>query len=457
MTRMTTMITTGGCLIMNDKIKESGVATGLRITFAILMVFTVGIFTNCIVLHNTVLNKTFWKKTIKSDEIQEVMKEQLTDMVREYVISYTPTVPGGDGENVNMSLEELYNLETGDEFTDEMIDYTLDEIMDMFLEGDTTLDEERFDELFDQYEERYADQLEESGVSMEEIRQSKEQLFNQLNQSMKEMEKANEETEILEIINMDEYKKQNNITMIVTGVLNVIMIVVLIILHKNKFKPVRATGIAVTVTEVMSLIGWAIVFGVFKATGSAVTEGGELFEMLIKAALNSIKQVMGIFGIAAGIGVALIILGCVGAGIVTSSLKKKAAGNAVQYAPAAATATATAAAVPAAAPAPVQQVPVQQAPVQQVSVQPAPVPVAPAPVAPAPVQQPSSAPDGWTCPNCGKTGITGNFCNNCGTKKEVAAVPQAEEPAVPSTWDCPNCGATGIETNFCNNCGTKRP
>lgn len=50
--------------------------------------------------------------------------------------------------------------------------------------------------------------------------------------------------------------------------------------------------------------------------------------------------------------------------------------------------------------------------------------------------------ESWVCPNCG-TESTGNFCSNCGAKKDDG------------TWDCPNCG-TKNEGNFCGNCGTPK-
>ncbi len=49
----------------------------------------------------------------------------------------------------------------------------------------------------------------------------------------------------------------------------------------------------------------------------------------------------------------------------------------------------------------------------------------------------------WKCPQCGNEN-TGNFCNNCGTKKPSA------------NWTCPSCGTVN-SGNFCNNCGTKKP
>ena len=53
--------------------------------------------------------------------------------------------------------------------------------------------------------------------------------------------------------------------------------------------------------------------------------------------------------------------------------------------------------------------------------------------------------DKWTCTACGKTGITSNFCPDCGAKKL----------ATPTTWDCA-CGKKGITSNFCPDCGAKK-
>jgi len=403
---------------MSNHMKESGVATGLRITFAIIMTITIGIFVNCIVLHNTVLNEKFWKKTILSDEIKDAVKEELQEQVKQYVIN-TSTPVGGTGE---VSLQSIYDLETGDEFADEMIDFTMDEILDIFLSGDNEIDEDRFDEIFDEYGDDLFNELEESGVnvSREEFMQAKEEMFDELNGAIEEMHEETEENEVFEMIDLSSYKRSNLVTMIVTGIINVIMLVALIILHKNKFRPVRATGIAVTVTTVTSLIGWAILYGIFQGAGATVSkDAGELFPLIIKSLLKSIGKVIGIFGIASAIGVALIIIGCVGAGIVSNVYKKKhpqAAAPAVAYAPYTPYPAQTA--YPATQTAYVPQQPAVQQPVMQQTVaaaqpvvqqvQPAPQPAAP--VAPA-------APAAWTCPNCGNTGITSNFCNNCGTKK----------------------------------------
>ena len=66
----------------------------------------------------------------------------------------------------------------------------------------------------------------------------------------------------------------------------------------------------------------------------------------------------------------------------------------------------------------------------------------PAPTAPA------APAGGWTC-SCGQSGISGNFCPNCGSKK-----PEPKPAA--GSWKCPQCGATATG-KFCPECGTKKP
>ena len=65
-----------------------------------------------------------------------------------------------------------------------------------------------------------------------------------------------------------------------------------------------------------------------------------------------------------------------------------------------------------------------------------------------PPTQPTAAPapEGWTCPTCGKTGNTGKFCAECGEKK----------PEEAKGWTCPTCGTVN-KGKFCQECGAKKP
>ena len=62
-------------------------------------------------------------------------------------------------------------------------------------------------------------------------------------------------------------------------------------------------------------------------------------------------------------------------------------------------------------------------------------------------QQPAPAVNGWSC-SCGQSGISGNFCPNCGAKK-----PEPKPAA--DGWRCA-CGAVATG-KFCPECGAKKP
>ena len=84
---------------------------------------------------------------------------------------------------------------------------------------------------------------------------------------------------------------------------------------------------------------------------------------------------------------------------------------------------------------------------QQQAPQPTPAP-APAYTAAAATAAPTTSAasaNGWTC-SCGQSGITGNFCPECGAKK-----PETQ----PNSWTC-SCGAVN-KGKFCSECGAKKP
>ncbi len=86
---------------------------------------------------------------------------------------------------------------------------------------------------------------------------------------------------------------------------------------------------------------------------------------------------------------------------------------------------------------------------QQQAPQPTPAP-APAYTAAAATAAPTTSAasaNGWTC-SCGQSGITGNFCPECGAKK-----PETETQ--PNSWTC-SCGAVN-KGKFCSECGAKKP
>ena len=80
-------------------------------------------------------------------------------------------------------------------------------------------------------------------------------------------------------------------------------------------------------------------------------------------------------------------------------------------------------------------------------------------------QSAQPAEDGWDC-DCGNKGIVGNFCPNCGNKKQEAWECTCGKTvtgkfcsncgaAQPEKWDCV-CGKKGITGKFCSECGKAR-
>lgn len=64
----------------------------------------------------------------------------------------------------------------------------------------------------------------------------------------------------------------------------------------------------------------------------------------------------------------------------------------------------------------------------------------------------------WTCDECGKTGNTGKFCDDCGAPRPGAqAAAKPAQPAADASWTCPECGKTGNTGKFCTDCGAKKP
>lgn len=467
-----------GSGVMSKKvIREKGYATALRIVFAFIMAITVGMFTNSIVMHNTLYSEQFWKKTLMSEEIKEEIKTDMLSKIREYVVSKPNTISG----NVNdISLQDVYDLETGNAFADEMIDYTMDEVLDMILNGDSEFDEERFDKIFDEYGEDFINELEESGLKFdrEEFMASKSELFEQLNTTLSEAKTETDNAEVFDYLSVTRYQKNNFITMIVTGVITVILLTVLILIHKNRFRPVRAFGIGATIMEVISLIGWLIVWGIANLAGSAVDNNEKLAVAFVKAASGSILSIVGIFAIASAVTVLLLIGGCVGVGIMNNAYRKK---NPEQAAPAAPVAYAqpqvqypqqyaAVAGQPVAYTQPQVQYP--QQPVTQYPPQPQPVtayPPQPVPVTqysqPVVQQQPAAyaqpqvqQPAAYAQPQVQQPAPV--VQQPAPAAQPAPAVPQAAAASAASlspVWNCPNCGKTGISTPFCNECGSKRP
>ena len=275
--------------VMSD-IPERRSAVALRVIFGILMFFTVAVFLNCIVVRSTLLNNTFWKETLMGDDLRQSVKEEISDKITE---------AAGDSEAVRKGIEAA----------DDIVDYALDEFAGIVVDGNTKISPEGLDKIID----KYGDDLTKiTGVTKEEMKDATGEAYDQINDVLGEVSKATGDGKRLvpELIDVEGYKKTTNTAMILSAVATVLMLLVLFIVHRNKFRPVRSFGIAMASASAGCVITWLIISAVFKS--------GEVFgknafaDMFVNAALKSINKIYIVFAIAFAAGVFFIVAGALG-------------------------------------------------------------------------------------------------------------------------------------------------
>lgn len=278
---------------MNDRTAESSVATGLRITFAIIGAILIMIFTTCLALRLTILNDHFWFDFVKSDEFKELAREEMgIDM---------GTIATRNGSDVRIDFSD-------DDAADEFFDIVFDDIIDFMLEGDTEVDEEKYEDFFDEYDdELFGDQ----NLTSSQKRQEVQGFIDDL-QDMFDNYEDEEFFGALEAYN--EAARKVLIATFVTGVIIAVMFVVLIVIHKNKFRPVRAMGIATASAGFLNTLGSLFMLAALKVAIEETSNGEEVVEIFIDRLADYSMSFVLIMLATLAVGVAMIVIGCVGAG-----------------------------------------------------------------------------------------------------------------------------------------------
>ena len=284
--------------VMPESTKETSLATGLRITFAIIGAILIMICSCAAALRFTVLNDTFWGDFLKSDDFADLLKEEMglnSSSFRLY--------PGSD---VTVDF-------TDDDAQDEFVSIIVDEYLELLIEGDRSMDRDRFEDFFDEYEDEL---FTDSDVSGSQKREAVESMVDMLEEAFENFDSEEDNEEAFGF--MHAYmtaSRRTFVTMIVTGVMLIIMVVVLLIVHKNKFRPVRAMGIAMTCAQALSTMGWgfvAIAFGY--ANDVASEEEEELVQVFVNRISVHVGHITAFMAVTLLIGIVLIIIGAVGAG-----------------------------------------------------------------------------------------------------------------------------------------------
>jgi hypothetical protein len=175
------------------------------------------------------------------------------------------------------------------------------------LEGDTEVDEAKYEDFFDEYEdELFGDQTLTSAQKREEVQGFIDDL-----QDMFDNYEDEEFFSALEAYN--EAARNVLIATIVTGVIIAVMFVVLIVIHKNKFRPVRAMGIATASAGFLNTLGSLFMLAALKVAIEETSNGEEVVEIFIDRLADYSMSFVLIMLATLAVGVAMIVIGCVGA------------------------------------------------------------------------------------------------------------------------------------------------
>ena len=221
--------------------KENTASDILRVIFTVILVPVLFLLTAAAILEMTALNPVYWKKTIFGREAREFIVDSFME----------------EGPTNNEFLEEL---ELDDNYTKDMfsdfMDIMIDEAFEVVIDEDTECDRDRFDDFLDKYD--YDEILEDKGMSGSEISDKKDEIYDLFNEQLEELhDDINKDGTLKEL---NRIREKLNRTVICTAIITVILMVPLMIIHKNKWRPVRNFGIALWVSQLGTCLIWLLFF-----------------------------------------------------------------------------------------------------------------------------------------------------------------------------------------------------
>ena len=282
---------------MNEQVRESGIASGLRIAFAIVATFLVMGFTTSFALWATVLNNHFWHDLMLSDDAMEILTDSLDVSLEEFILDSNP--------NAHLDLDDE------DEITEALVTVVMQDYIELVLDGDRDVDEDRFDEFFDEYGDELMEAFDGQYASERQLREECKDSFQE---KLDEYYDQLQDEDYYEMFkNYNDWVRNNIINMAVTGILIVIGMVVLLIIHKNKFRPVRAFGISVTVAETLNLLFWGFIALMMNMVIEEESDGTAIVELISDFLTKSMSKIIICILFALILGIVMIVVGAIGA------------------------------------------------------------------------------------------------------------------------------------------------
>lgn len=279
-----------------NELNENPAVNGLRITYAVIATILIMIFTSNVAMWGTIMNKNFWHNFFSAEEVKELAMEELDISLESALRESHP------GIDFDFDDEEV---------TGEFIGLLFEDYINLVIDDEGEFDGDKYHDFFDEYGD---DLFGNTGMSRSEIRELEDEVVDGLEEKFDDARTEFRKSEDGDFIGQyNAFIDKNMICMGVTGALILIGFVVLLVIHKNKFRPIRALGISMTIAEGINLALWGVLLALIAIVMEESRTGEAIIDLMIKKIQGySIGILVGIIA-ALILGIVLIVVGAVGA------------------------------------------------------------------------------------------------------------------------------------------------
>lgn len=275
--------------------QENSAATALRIVYAVFATILIIVFASNLALWSTIMNKHFWRNFFTSGEVSELAVEELDLSIEDLLRQANP--------NIDFDFDD-------DEVTQEFVDLILEDYISVAFEGEDGIDEDRYREFFEDHEDEFFGDM---ALSRSEIRELEDEAVDGIAEKYDQLADEFHDSDSYEFLEgFNEFTDANFTCMCVTGLIIAAGFVVLMLIHKNKFLPVRALGISMTIAQGINVLIWGGILALVNVAINESSRDDAIVELMIsKINSYSLGIIVGMFaGLA--LGIVLIVVGVKG-------------------------------------------------------------------------------------------------------------------------------------------------
>ena len=275
--------------------QENSAATALRIVYAVFATILIIVFASNLALWSTIMNKHFWRNFFTSGEVSELAVEELDLSIEDSLRAVNP--------NIDIDFDD-------DEVTQEFVDLILEDYISVAFEGENGIDEDRYRDFFEDHEDEFFGDMD---LSRSEIRELEDEAVDGIAEKYDQLADEFHDSDSYEFLEgFNDFTEANFICMCVTGLIIAAGFVVLMLIHKNKFLPVRALGISMTIAQGINVLIWGGILALVNVAINESSRDDAIVELMIsKINGYSLGIIVGMFaGLA--LGIVLFVVGVKG-------------------------------------------------------------------------------------------------------------------------------------------------